>query len=747
MLALVKAQRDLTAMGKLEPRKVECVHLCWDQRRHGYFGYMLEAQRLTTFRRQECTFYEKEFPRISWIVGDMLTERGITRLPSQDQQEADSSRYRRELEINMRERYGGNQPNVGDDDIENEVERPDAIPHPAGDGQGPPSQRTRARLAAPHMDSLTAWNEIGDGMMPICEFDPFGLLCYNVWAVTTDTPPSYAECLQTPEAAEWRDALTKHMAGKMANGTCTWVPRQPGMRLVKSKLVPACKYNPDNTIKERTIRWVGCGYSEIPGKDYNETYTATSKAASVKVFLNVTLLLKLQSRKFDVPKAFTRAELDTKLYVEQPEARLLPGVLCSKKDKNGQYYVALLHKALEGLKQAGNLFQRLNTTTLVKLGFAQFQSEPTIFVKHTSAGIIMMIIWIDDFAVGYSSATMLWEFFAQYKQIEGMDLKDEGPLKEYAGIQITWGQDDVSISQSNGIERGVLRYFPQAAGLPQTQVPATVDAKSRETSLKGCDFVKEGEDRSFLAKYPPYMSFIAVALYYVTMTRGDSLHVVVFLCRFMMDPNEACFIAAISVMACLYHTRKDCITYRRSSTNTVPGAIQRVGLGKQFARNYGIYIAPDSSWKIKSDKAMNMTYAGWVIFMFGGAIDFASRLIKVTCHSSAEAEIAAGCFAGKRGQFIRMLLNEFKKHGIGDGIDGPLVYTIDNEACDALTKNIGVSKNTEHFLRWQHYLRWLVYNKYAVVIWVSGSDETGDMMTKVLPPHVFLKHKRTFLNA
>ena len=61
MLALVKAQRDLTAMGKLEPRKVECVHLCWDQKRHGYFGYMLEAQRLTTFRRQECTFYEKEF--------------------------------------------------------------------------------------------------------------------------------------------------------------------------------------------------------------------------------------------------------------------------------------------------------------------------------------------------------------------------------------------------------------------------------------------------------------------------------------------------------------------------------------------------------------------------------------------------------------------------------------------------------------------------------------------------------------
>ena len=36
---------------------------------------------------------------------------------------------------------------------------------------------------------------------------------------------------------------------------------------------------------------------------------------------------------------------------------------------------------------------------------------------------------------------------------------------------------------------------------------------------------------------------------------------------------------------------------------------------------------------------------------------------------------------------------------------------IDNSACESLTRNVGVSKPTEHFLRWQHYLRWLVYHK------------------------------------
>ena len=53
-----------------------------------------------------------------------------------------------------------------------------------------------------------------------------------------------------------------------------------------------------------------------------------------------------------------------------------------------------------------------------------------------------------------------------------------------------------------------------------------------------------------------------------------------------------------------------------------------------------------------------MTYAGHVIFMCGGAIDWACKLVRVICHSSSEAEICAGCFAAKRLQFIRSLLNE-----------------------------------------------------------------------------------------
>ena len=92
-------------------------------------------------------------------------------------------------------------------------------------------------------------------------------------------------------------------------------------------------------------------------------------------------------------------------------------------------------------------------------------------------------------------------------------------------------------------------------------------------------------------------------------------------------------------------------------------------------------------------------------------------------------------------------MNELRENGIGNGLTGALIYLIDNEACGPLTTNVGVSRTTEHFLRWQHYLRWIVANKYGIVIWVPTDDETGDIMTKILPAHSYAKHKKELLGA
>ena len=154
MEAVIRAERDLLAIGKLAPRTVSCVHLGVDTRRGGYFGYCVEWRRLTTFRSSEFTFFEEEFPRVDFIVGHHLSEKGITQLKSQQQQEAEASSYQRVSSA----------PVMHTPELEPEIASYPPSMEQAGDNQSPeftlpplyswvrnqdepPSHRTRSQLA------------------------------------------------------------------------------------------------------------------------------------------------------------------------------------------------------------------------------------------------------------------------------------------------------------------------------------------------------------------------------------------------------------------------------------------------------------------------------------------------------------------------------------------------------------------------------------------------------------------------
>ena len=130
-------------------------------------------------------------------------------------------------------------------------------------------------------------------MVPLLNYVGAGTLCINVMAATTECPANWNECMRSPEKDEWVAALNKHMEGKMANGTCTFVAKPPGEKCVSSKLVPGMKFNEDNSIRERTIRWVARGFSQIEGVNYQETFTATTKACAMRAFLVLVFLLNL----------------------------------------------------------------------------------------------------------------------------------------------------------------------------------------------------------------------------------------------------------------------------------------------------------------------------------------------------------------------------------------------------------------------------------------------------------------------
>ena len=114
-----------------------------------------------------------------------------------------------------------------------------------------------------------------------------------------------------------------------------------------------------------------------------------------------------------------------------------------------------------------------------------------------------------------------------------------------------------------------------------------------------------------------------------------------------------------------------------------------------------MFITCDGAWKVENN------YAGHIVFFFNAALDWSSKLVKVICMSSAEVEVAAGCFGAKRLMFIRNLFLRVAQF-LGNGqafLIGPTLFLIDAEAAEKISQKVGTSKKTEHFQRWQHYLR------------------------------------------
>jgi hypothetical protein len=174
----------------------------------------------------------------------------------------------------------------------------------------------------------------------------------------------------------------------------------------------------------------------------------------------------------------------------------------------------------------------------------------------------------------------------------------------------------------------------------------------------------------------------------------------------------------------MYHNREhDVIVY--GGKLVIPSAIPH-RRHQDFLDSYGFHSYSDASWLLRSPAAL-------LIMLLNGPIDWGAKLIRVICHSTAEAEIAAGCMLGKRVVFVMQLMSEFKFK-----VKGPALLLIDNSATEDLANKFGVTPKTAHFLRWQHYLRWLVTHRWAEIVFVCTKDQLADIMTKVVDMSTFL---------
>ncbi|GKA67326.1 disease resistance CC-NBS-LRR class family protein [Tanacetum coccineum] len=207
-------------------------------------------------------------------------------------------------------------------------------------------------------------------------------------------PKSIGECRQRNDWQKWQDAIQAELDSlekRQVFGPVTLTPNK--VKPVGYKWVFAIKRNEKNEIVRYKARLVAQGFSQIPGVDYEETYSPVVDATTLRFLISLANVERLQMRLMDVVTAYLYGSLDSDIYMKIPEGMKMPEAC---KSKPREMLSIKLKRSLYGLKQSGRMWYNRLSEYLSKEGYKSNQISPCVFIKRSKAGFTIIAVYVDD---------------------------------------------------------------------------------------------------------------------------------------------------------------------------------------------------------------------------------------------------------------------------------------------------------------------------------------------------------------
>jgi hypothetical protein len=147
-----------------------------------------------------------------------------------------------------------------------------------------------------------------------CYFNDFALSVHAPLALPPD-PISYEAAVGGWDGAEWRAAVDKELSNFNSRDIVREAPQDD--KAMKTKLVLKYTYTENYELKSKA-RLVVCGYSQIPGVDFQETYAPTTNNIVTSIVCQVCTAMDLFMATFDVTGAFLEGTADRRLFARLP---------------------------------------------------------------------------------------------------------------------------------------------------------------------------------------------------------------------------------------------------------------------------------------------------------------------------------------------------------------------------------------------------------------------------------------------
>lgn len=423
--------------------------------------------------------------------------------------------------------------------------------------------------------------------------------------VQTAEPQTYGAARASPLGREWEASMDRELHSHEKMKTWTVVPRSSvpkNFPIIKGRWVYKIKRGLRNEILKYKSRWVAKGFEQQLGINFEETFASVVKPMSYKAMFAIAAKYDLDIIQLDIMTAFLNAFLKDRIYMELPDGM----------DQNGDM-VALLNRALYGLKQSPREWYLTLKEWLETRGFCHIESDHSVFINSTTH--LVVCVYVDDLLIfGPRNSKDIDTLKSELNQ--RFEMTDLGPVHQFLGMRVERNRvkKTITISQGAYINK-VLDRFGMS------------DCKPVSTPMvSGTQLHKEEILKASPKNLALYQSMVGSLMYAMVETRPDIAYSVSVLSRYASNPTETHIAAAKRVLRYLKKAPELGITYGSTGHD-------------------GLVGYTDASWG--NDEETRRSTGAYLFTLFGGAISWSSKRQSTVALSSCEAEYIAQTHASK----------------------------------------------------------------------------------------------------
>ncbi|HSN66223.1 MAG TPA: reverse transcriptase domain-containing protein, partial [Fusibacter sp.] len=513
--------------------------------------------------------------------------------------------------------------------------------------------------------------------------------------------------IYSKEWKEWWKAISTEFYNMEAKGVwdiCLKSKIPANRKVIGNRWVFSKK--DDGRFRARTVAQ---GFSQIPGKDFQENYAPVVNDTTFRLTLVLKVLLGLESGQFDVETAFLYGDLDEELWMELPEGYDSYTSEVHKKVIKRETHCVRLKKALYGLVQAARQWWKKFKEVMASIDFHTSAADPCLFIKQEKEGEpnSFVIIYVDDGGIIGTERVIKDIFNALSKDFK---MKNLGKMEHFVGCHLieNSNRDTIWIHQPKLI-KNLKAHFGNLITTTRT-FPSPASPKTVITRPKEGDPTISPEDQK------KFRSGVGMLLYLVKHSRPDISNAVRELSKVADGATKAHWKALMRAIKFVMDT-------------------ENYGLRLKPKVEKGFYLEGISDSEYAGDRDTRISVYGYILYFCGCPIAWKSKSGKSVTLSSTEAEYFATSEVAKEVIFAKQVLES-----IGIPLSYPIEIKCDNIGAIYLANNHSTSQRTKHIDTRTHFVREFVEQEILKVVFVKSEDNEADIFTKNTTEELFRKH-------